>query len=203
MIFKIAIFCVFFCAIFIFFFVNKKYITLDKDIEINYFQIKNDDFLDNLKTCKNTIYIDKLLPDHIMIDIYDKKGWGLKTTKAIKKGDIIYEYPIEKNASGKIKIISNIGEKYIEPDIHYCETTKFYNLFSYWDVFINHDDNPNAYYEPKVIIKNKQLLGRIYASKDISKNDELLINYNKLKKNVWIYQSFIDLFINFNKLNSL
>jgi hypothetical protein len=193
MILKISIFCAILVILLFYIFVNKTYITLDKDIEINYFKIKNDDFLDNLKTCKNTIYIDKLLPEHIILDIYDKKGWGLKTTKAIKKGDIIYEYPIEKNSNEKIKIISNIGEKYINPDIHFCEITKFYNLFSYWDVFINHDGNPNAYYEPKVIIKNKQLLGRLYALKDISKNEELLIDYNKIKKFDWFFQSLIDL----------
>ena len=127
--------------------------------------------------------MNKLLPKHVEFEIYDKKGWGLKTKKSFKKDDIIYEYPMEKIPNGKIKVISNIGEKYINPDIHFCEITKLYDIFSYWDVFINHDNNPNAYYKSKIIIKNRQLFGKLYALKDISENEELLIDYNKIKGN--------------------
>ena len=116
---------------------------------------------------------------------------GVKNIKKIKKGEIIYDYPIEK-ARKNIYIISEIGQKYIHPEIHYCDITKLHNLFSYWDVFINHDNKPNAYYKPNIIIKNKKLYSRLYALRDISENEEILIDYNKLKKINWLYHSFMD-----------
>lgn len=171
--------------------INKINISLDKDCEINFISFKNVDFLKNLKTCDKTIYIDKLMPKHINLDLYEKKGWGLKTLKNIKKGEIIYDYPIEKSRKN-IYIISRIGEKYIDPEIHYSDITKLYNIFSYWDVFINHDDKPNAYYKDKIIIKNKKMYCRLYALRNISKNEELLIDYNSIEKNNWLYNCFID-----------
>tara|TARA_B100001142_G_C13759417_1_gene432609 strand:+ start:232 stop:492 length:261 start_codon:yes stop_codon:yes gene_type:complete len=64
---------------------NKINISLDKDCEINFISFRNVDFLKNLKTCEKIIYIDKLMPKHINLDVYEKKGWGLKTLKNIKK----------------------------------------------------------------------------------------------------------------------
>jgi len=115
---------------------------------------------------------------------------GTKNTKKYKKGEIIYDYPIEKSRKN-IYIISRIGEKYIDPEIHYSDITKLYNIFSYWGVFINHDDKPNAYYKDKIIIKNKKMYCRLYALRNISKNEELLIDYNSIEKNNWLYNCFI------------
>lgn len=173
-----------------------KNIDLNKDIEINFLHIKNFHFLDKLQYCNNTIEIDKMLPNHIKLAVFKNKGWGLKTTKNIKKNELVYEYPIDRLSSNKIKVISKIGTKYIIPEVHLSEIEKKYNIFPYWDCFINHDEESNVFYNYKVIIKNKRLYSRLYALRDIQANEEILINYHKdISYNDLFYNSFINIFV--------
>lgn len=126
------------------------------------------------------VLIDEMLPEHIEIDTYDGKGWGLKTTKLIKAGEIVYEFPISKLPEHDVRVLSVFGERTIRPDVYLSTFAIKHGIFPYWDCFLNNSDEPNAAHDFKFIIKNNRIYSTLIAVKDISPNSEILINYKSI-----------------------
>jgi SET domain-containing protein len=126
----------------------------------------------------NVLHIDHILPAHIEIDIYEIKGWGIKTTKPIKSGEIIYEFPICKLPEHSVRVMSVFGERIIDPDIHLSKFARKYGIFAYWDCFLNHSYEPNAIHDFKFKIKNGRMHSTLIALKDIESGSEILIDYD-------------------------
>jgi hypothetical protein len=69
------------------------------------------------------------------------------------------------------------GLKKIDKDVHLGDLDKKYNLFSYYNCFLNHADNPSAYHDTDLIIENGNIYVVLRASKNIEPGEELTINY--------------------------
>ena len=146
---------------------------------INLLKIKNtNEIIDKSTINDKIIDLRNIMPDNIGIRYYKNKGWGVYTMKDIKKNSIIYMCPyifIEKPFD--TKIISSIGEKYLDTSIigNYKINNKY--LFTLWDSFINHSFKPNSYYKYKEYYNDLKVYSILYANKNIKKNEELTINY--------------------------
>ena len=139
-----------------------------------------------IKTLDNNdkiIYIDDIIPSNLKIKKIKGKGWGLVSNSLIEKGKIITIAPVRYYNKFKPIIKSKIGKKVIERNIHSSKNSingKY--LFDYWNVFLNHDDNENAFYENRFYEKNKEIYTVLKSTKEIKLGDEILINYNNLYK---------------------
>ena len=161
----------------------------------NFFEIYD---IDNLKTfmkkCPNEIIIDDYLPKWINIMIFPEKGWGLVTKKPFKKNEIIYKAPILLYPEGGIDILSNtFGRKRVTKEIHCGDMGIEHGLFSCYDIFLNHSNDPSAYHDILLIIENKNIFIVLKAYKDIDTDTELTINYLYLNKYIYLIQSYINL----------
>lgn len=161
----------------------------------NFFEIYDIDNLKKfLKKCPNEIIIDDYLPKWINIMIFPEKGWGLVTKKPFKKNEIIYKVPILLYPEGGIDVLSKrFGRKKITKEIHCDDIGKKYGIFSYYDAFLNHSNNPSAYHDILLIIENKKIFIVLKAYKDISIDTELTINYLYLNKYIYLIKSYINL----------
>jgi hypothetical protein len=126
----------------------------------------------------HVLLIDDILPEHIEIDTYEGKGWGLKTTKLIKAGEIVYDFPVCKLPENNVRVLSVFGEKIIDPGVYLSKFAIIHKIFPYWDCFINHSDAPNAVHDFKFKIKNNRIYSNLVATEDINPGDEILINYS-------------------------
>jgi len=149
---------------------------------INILEVKNMvSFLNNIEEIPPEINIENIIPKHLSISSSKNKGWMLVSNKKIKKGGLISNAPIAFfSKKYNTKIISKIGEKYVYPHIHSGIEISNNDVFAYWDAFINHDINNNAYYSPYISIKNGRYFSSLFASKDIQPNEEITINYHIL-----------------------
>ena len=168
----------------------------------NYFEIYDiDNLKKSLKKCPNEIIIDDYLPKWINIMTFPKKGWGLVTKKPFKKNEIIYKVPILLYPEGGIEVISKtLGRKKITKEIHCGDMEQIYGLFSCYDIFLNHSDNPSAYHDILLIIENKNIFIVLKAYKNIPIDTELTINYLYLNKYIYLIQSYISLVLRNFKL---
>lgn len=133
------------------------------------------------------IVIDQILPEHIEIDTYEGKGWGLKTTKLIKAGEIVYHFPICKLPEYNVRVLSVFGERIINPSVHLSKFARKYGIFPYWDCFLNHSDQPNAVHDFKIKLKNNKIYSSLVALEDINPGSEILINYKLLSVPEQVY----------------
>lgn len=97
-------------------------------------------------------------------------GYGLFASKDIKKGDLVIDYAMFPKDWYKTRYIDLTEEQirrkwYVMLDCEDCITSDKYSKFSY----INHSRNPNCDWEIKI--------RKIIANKDISKDEELFIDY--------------------------
>src|SRR6056300_1723396 len=98
---------------------------------------------------KEVILIDDMLPEHIEIDAHDANDWGLKTTKLIKTGETVKEFPIFKLPEYDVRLLSVFGEKIIRPDKYLSTFAIKHRIFPYWDCFLINSDEPNAVHDFK------------------------------------------------------
>lgn len=126
------------------------------------------------------VLIDDMLPEHIEIDTYDGKGWGLKTTKLIKAGEIVYEFPLSKLPEYNVRVLSVFGERIINPTVFLSTFAIKHGIFPYWDCFLNDSDEPNAVHDFKFKMKNNRIYSTLIAAKDISPGSEIIINYKSI-----------------------
>ena len=128
------------------------------------------------------IYMDDLIPSNMKIKEVDDKGWGIMSNTFLEKDKIICKSPIKYyNKKFNPIVITTIGKKEITKEIHSSRNSingKY--LFDYWNIFLNHDDNENAYYDDRIYEKNNKLYSVLRAKRDINKGEEILINYNRL-----------------------
>ena len=157
--------------------------------DIENFSNYSDLSMDMLKKIKKLdkkekiIYIDDIIPPDLKVKKIKGKGWGLVSNSLVEKGKIISIAPVRYFNNFKPIIISKIGKKVIERNIHSSKNSlngKY--LFDYWNVFLNHDDNENAYYYDKLYEKNNEIYTVLKSKRDIKHGEEILINYNKLFK---------------------
>ena len=173
---------------------NTNYVyDLSIDRTFNYFEIYNiEKIKKQLPIYPNVSIIDNYLPEHIIISNFQDKGWGLLTNKSFTKDEIIYNAPIYIFPNNGIKITSKqLGVKNIEKDIHCGDIAKKHNLFSSYDCFLNHSDNPNAYHSNLFFIKNNAVYVVLKASRNIHLGDELTIDYIYLNKYIYYINSYI------------
>ena len=137
--------------------------------KMNYFNIYN-----IAHVCENRIFIDEYLPDNIGIK-EDKKGWGLLSKTNIKKGEIIYMCPVGKYP-GNVTIISAIGEKKVDKNIHMFDTGTL-DIFPYFDILLNHSNHSNAFHDVDIFVHEGIFFITLLASRDIKPGDEITINY--------------------------
>lgn len=166
---------------------------LSENRTFNYFEIYDiNDLLLKTKECSNKIQIDNFLPEHITIDKFPDKGWGLVTKIAYRKDDIIYKCLVERFPNNDIEVYSKEhGIKKIDKDVHLGDLDKKYNLFIYYDCFLNHDSNPSAYHDTNLMIDNGNIYVILRASKNIEAGEELTINYFYINKYVYYVRSYI------------
>jgi len=126
------------------------------------------------------IYIDRYTPEFIDFRFYEGKGVGMITTRDIRHGEVIYEFPICKIPEGDVNIITGVGHINFVPTKHLSHFGVKHNIFPYWDCLLNHDDNPNALHDYKFESKHGRFFGKLYATRDINYGEEILINYNNL-----------------------
>jgi len=144
--------------------------------------------------CNNTIHIDEFLPVSIKIKNFPDKGWGLVSQIPIEKNTIIYKSLLARFPSNgsTIEIISkDLGIKKIDKDVHCGDIEKIYDIFSYYDCLLNHDDNPSAYHDDELIIDNGNIYIVLKAAKTINVGEELTINYFYINKYVFYMRSYI------------
>lgn len=184
-----------FIILLIIYIINKRNYVYDlyKDRMVNYFEIYD---IKNMKkqisTFPKKTIIDDKLPEHIKINKFSEKGWGLVTNKYFSKNDIVYEAPIYNFPVDGIEILSNnFGSKIIEKDIHCGDVAKLHNLFTGYDCFLNHSDNPNTYHSDLFLIRNKSIYVVLKALRNIHPGDELTINYIYLNKYIYYINSYI------------
>jgi len=178
----------------LFFTVEKRNYVYDlSDRSFNYFEIYDiNDLLLKIKESSNKIQIDNFLPEHIKIDNFSDKGWGLVTKIPFRKDDIIYKCPVRRFPNKDIEVFSKEhGIKKIDKDVHLGDLDKKYNLFSYYNCFLNHDNNPSAYHDVNLIIENGNIYVVLRASKNIEAGEELTINYFYINEYVYYARSFI------------
>lgn len=137
--------------------------------KMNYFNIHN-----ITQSCANSIYIDEYLPDNVGIK-EDEKGWGLVSKTKIKKGDIVYMCPVVK-FPGNVKIISAIGEKDVDKNVHMFDTGKL-DIFPYFDILLNHSNTSNAFHDVDVLVHDDIFFITLLASRDIEPDEEITIHY--------------------------
>ena len=165
---------------------------LSKDRTFNYFEIHDiKEMKKQLSTFPNKVNIEDYLPKHIKINKFPKKGWGLVTNKYFSKNEIVYEAPIYNFPIDGIEILSNnFGSNIIKKEIHCGDVTKLHNLFTGYDCFLNHDDNPNTYHSCVFLIKNKSIYVVLKALRNIAPGDELTIDYMYLNKYIYYINSY-------------
>jgi hypothetical protein len=182
--------------IFIFFIIIKTdYVyDLSHNRKCNYFEIYDiNKLLSYISVSSNKIMIDEYLPEWIEIKTFPKKGWGLVSKKSFKKGEVIYEVPVLIYPEEGVEIISKkYGNKILDKNDHFGDLEQKYNLFSYYDCLLNHDDEPNAYHDTSILIKDKKVYFILKAFRDIAIGDELTINYLYLDEYVYYIASFVD-----------
>jgi len=167
---------------------NSVNIEMNRDYDLNLLKIKNiSSLMKHAKISPEVIILEDVIPDNIGVDLYEGKGWGLKSKKNIKKGDIIYILPLRSFPENKILVKSYLGEKYIDKEEHLSSLSKAHNIFPSWDCFLNHDDSNNADYHVNLIIKKGDCYCRLLAVKDIKKGEEITLNYNRGNCNMYMY----------------
>jgi hypothetical protein len=161
----------------------------------NYFEIYNVGALSQkIPECSNTIHIDDFLPEHIKLMNFPDKGWGLISQIPIEKNTIIYKSLLERfpNNGSAIEIISkDLGIKKIDKNVHCGDIEKIYDIFSYYDCFLNHDNNPSAYHDDELTIENGNIYIVLRAAKTINVGEELTINYFYINKYKYYIRSYI------------
>lgn len=153
----------------------------------NYFEMYDvNALIQKIPICANKILIDDFLPENITIKNFADKGWGLVSQRTYLKDAIIYKSPLVRFPSGNIEVISkDLGVKKIDKDVHCGDIERKYDIFSYFDAFLNHDNQPTAYHDYDAIIENGNINIVLKAARDINIGDELTINY--LYLNLYIY----------------
>lgn len=174
---------------------------LTRNRKCNYFEIYDiESIYKTIPICSNEIDIDKYLPESIGISIFKDKGWGLISKIACKKDDIIYKSPVARFPSdgSKINFISKEhGVKQIEKDIHCGDMEREYGLFCYFDCLLNHNNNPNAYYDINLLIEDGNIYVVLKAMRDIAAGEEITINYIYLDKYMYYFKSYISYIYNY------
>jgi hypothetical protein len=150
--------------------------------QINILEVKNiEHIVNSIPIIPEHIDIEKHIPSHLFVDFIKSKGWSLKTTRKINKGEIISKAPISFFSNAyNTSVSSKIGEKHVYPDIHSGFSISNKNVFAYWDAFINHDNDSNATYSPFINIIDGKYYFSLSATKPINKDEEITINYYHL-----------------------
>lgn len=167
---------------------NTNYVyDLSENRTCNFFEIYDVNVLiKNLPVCSNKILIDNFLPDTIKIKNFPDKGWGLVSQRSFLKNDIIYKTQLVRFPTNDIEIISkDLGAKKIDKNIHCGDIGKKYDLFSYYDCFLNHKNEPSAYHDCDMLIEDGNIYIVLRAAKNINAGEEITINY--LYLNLYIY----------------
>jgi hypothetical protein len=152
----------------------------------------------NLPVSANTILIDDFLPETIKIKNFADKGWGLVSQRSFLKNDSIYKTQIVRFPSNGIEIISNdLGIKIIDKDIHCGDIGRKYDLFSYYDCFLNHDNYPSAYHDDELTIENGNIYIVLRAARKINIGEELTINYMYLNLYIYYIRAYISYMIKY------
>jgi len=150
--------------------------------QINILEVKNiEHIVNSIPIIPEHIDIEKHIPSHLFVDFIKSKGWSLKTTRKINKGEIISKAPISFFSNAyNTSVSSKIGEKQVYPDIHSGFSISNKDVFAYWDAFINHDNDSNATYSPFINIIDGKYYFSLSATKPINKDEEITINYYHL-----------------------
>ena len=150
--------------------------------QINILEVKNiEHIVNSIPIIPEHIDIEKHIPSHLFVDFIKSKGWSLKTTRKINKGEIISKAPISFFSNAyNTSVSSKIGEKHVYPDIHSGFSISNKDVFAYWDAFINHDNDSNATYSPFINIIDGKYYFSLSATKPINKDEEITINYYHL-----------------------
>lgn len=175
---------------------NTNYVyDLSKDRTCNFFEIYDvNTLIKKSPACSNKIHIDDFLPENVKIKIFPEKGWGLVSQVALNKNDIIYKSLLRRfpDDGSAIEVTSKeLGEKKIDKDIHCGHIEKKYDLFSYFDCFLNHDNNPSAYHDDELIIDNGNIYLVLRATKPINIGEELTINYFYTNEYIYYISAYI------------
>jgi hypothetical protein len=166
---------------------------LSQNRSFNYFEIYSvNDLLLKTEESSSKIQIEDFLPAHIRIDTFPDKGWGLVTKIACRKNDVIYR-ALVRRFPNEIEVFSKEhGVKKIDKDVHLGDLDKKYNLFSYYNCFLNHSDNPSAYHDTDLMIENGNIYVVLRASKNIEPGEELTINYFYINEYVYYARSYMN-----------
>ena len=165
------------------------------------------DYFDTYKiknVSPNDINIDEYLPDNIYIKEIEGKGWGLVSKNKINKNDIVYVCPISIFPDGTLKMVSKCGEKIIDKNIHICQLERDLHIFPYFDVFLNNENEPNAYHDVKILMYKNIAFFTLIALKDIEADEEITINYVYLTTytvRLFLFLTFPDYFKSFSYIN--
>jgi hypothetical protein len=178
----------------IIFFKKPNYIyDLSHNRKCNFFEIYDiENLKKSLKKCPNKILIDDWLPEWVNIEMFPDKGWGLVTKKAFKKNEIVYKAPILLYPEGEIEVVSRtLGSKKIVKEIHLGDLEQKYGLFTCYDSFLNHSNNPSAYHDVLFAVEDNHIYIMLRACRNIDVDTELTINYLYLNKYIYYIQSYI------------
>lgn len=159
---------------------NERYINLDVNDSVLALFISNKiELTKKLEMFPSKIDVKNILPSNIDISYDTIKECGLYSKKKYKKGDIVYRFSLYRLPDEDIVISTPFGDRTIRSEIHTSEICNYYGIFTGFDCFINHSNDPNVDYDAFVYIENRKVFVNVYALCDIQIGDELLIDYHK------------------------
>jgi len=113
-------------------------------------------------------------PKKIKIVNIQGKGFGVVSTKIIKKNEIIEICPVIYLSDNERKFIENKSDTLYHYYLYIKKINKFCIMFGYGSIY-NHDLNANASFECDNDISTRIL--KIRAIKNININEEIIIDY--------------------------